>query len=192
MPTIEYDEATAAALVAFLQAGLDARVSAGVVPVVLGYRDDQADQPTGPAFVSVSYGEPDETATIGTDFASVTDDGTVTTLVSLAHWTLTMQVDLFTSTRQLRAELAPVLRAVLAPHADRPTFALTLTDYHGLVVVLRVESVRDEDPEAAMQTREWQRSWMLQASGRVLVPHDAPELVDNRSIVSAATTISTS
>lgn len=192
MALIDYDEAVAAELVAYLQAGLDAEVGTGVVPVVNGYPDDQATQPTGPAFVSVSIGTPDEKPTVGTDFRSITVDGVVTTLVTKAHWTLTVQVDLFCSQKRIRAELGPVLRKLLAPSAEHPKFALTLADYHDLDVVLYVESVATEDDDAAMQTREWQRSWMLQASGRVLTPHEAPELVDNRSAVSVATIISTS
>lgn len=192
MALISYDEAVAAELVAYLQAGLDAALGAGVVPVVNGYPDDQEEQPTGPAFLSVSMGKPDETPTVGTDVSATTAEGIVTTLVSTAHWSLTMQVDLFVTQKRLRAELDPVIRKILAPSSEHPKFALTLTDYHGFVAVLGVESVGNEDDDAAMQTREWQRSWMLQATGRALVPHEAPELTDLRSAVSVATVISTS
>lgn len=186
MALLDYDEATARAIVTALQAGLDAATSAGAVSVVLGWPDAQAAQPQGPAIVAVTYGEATETPINPTIYNETEDDGAIEVLDIVARWELSVQVDLFASYRDQRAELAPVIRQILSPGVAHPKLALTLTDYHDLVVLLMVDSVGDVDDEDAMVAREWRRTWQCTARGKVLTGRTLVPLDDNRTTLTAA------
>lgn len=186
MALLEFDEATARALVTTLQTGLNASVGAGRVSVVLGWPDGQAGQPGGPALVAVTYGEPQETPIAAAVYRETASGDTIEVLDAVARWELSVQVDLFTSYRDQRAALGPVIRQILSPSRNHPKLALTLTDYHDLVALLTVDSAGDVDDEDAQRAREWRKVWQCTARGMVLTGRNLVSLEDNRSVLTAA------
>ena len=187
MALADYDEAVARALVAYLQAAVDAYVPPnGTVQVVNGFSDGSEDQPTGPAFIAVSHGQADETPISPVIYRETADGDDLDVLDAVARWSLTVQVDLFTSYRDQRAELGPVIRQALSPGVAHPKLALTLEDYHDLVALLAVDSVQDPDDDEAYAAREWRRTWSCTVTGMVLTGRTLVSLDDNRSAVTAA------
>lgn len=183
MPLRTPESALVSALTAHLQDVVDDEVGADTVTVTEEWPDDREDQPAGIQVV-ITHGRLAETPV--NPFVHTEDDGDRLTCV--AAGVMPVQVDIFAPHKDIRDELAPVLRAALSPRRGHPFLTLTLDDYHGISARLRVNSGSPVDDEDAMLAREWRYAFELTAEIDVVMADTFPVIADTSSIT---TTLST-
>ena len=173
-----YDVAAVDALVAHLQAGIDAHLvtldaatPTGTIAVSRAWHDERGMAPTKRATVTVFAGEPDEDP--GPSVCIGIADGA--RLFVVASWTGNIQIDVETDERALCDELLPVVRRLLSAVPVEGGLTLTVSAYHGEKVRFRVVGTRR--PEQAEQPLggPWRAIVEVRASGRVVVAEAVPE-----------------
>lgn len=175
MATPTYDVAAVDALVAHLQAGIDAALDpapSGTVAVSRAWHDERGEAPVKRATVTVLAGEPDEdpgpSVCIGID-------GDGARLFVVGSWDGNVQIDVETDERDLCDELLPVVRRLLSAVPVEGGLTLTVEAYHDEKVRFRVVGTRR--PEQAEQPigGAWRAIVEVRASGRVVVAEAVPE-----------------
>lgn len=169
---MDFLDATIAAVVAYLQAQIDAHASiaTGAVTVIAGWPDFQAARDAEVAYVCVTAGDP----TVAPNPSRQHTYASGTAAYDVASWTGSMQIDVFGHNKDIVQALSPVVRAALADPPFDAGRSFTLSDYHNTKSRV-VADGRDVEWDAdAALTGLWRRTITLAASGSVIATRAWP------------------
>lgn len=164
-------QAASAALVAAIQAAIDAALSPlpnGTVSVIDGWPDAMAGIPGG-SFVVVTTGDMSQEANAPIPFSSTTVDGVITQLYDVATWLMNAQVDVFTDFKDQRDDLVPLIRPIFSNVPWSGNAQLTLSGYYGVKMRVEVTGESDDDPKGPIQGR-WRHTFEIRTKGDIIAP----------------------
>lgn len=154
-------------IVGAINTKLLATLPVGVTVLVReGWPDDMERLAAGP-MVCVTNGSTVSEATTPWSERQTAGADDVVVLYGVERWMCAAQVDVFALSKLARDELVPLVRAALSSPPTSARAFLTMADYHGLQVAVKVTGASDSDPTSVVPGR-WRATLDLDLSGGVV------------------------